>query len=199
MLKIGLILLAAGQAKRMGSPKQLLEFNGVPMLRLATESALASLCHPITIVTGANAKAVSEVLANLPVNIIYNRDWEQGIGTSIRIGINSLLDYNVDAAIVALADQPLLTTVTFDRLVESYQLHQLPIVASQYHDTLGVPALFERSLFPRLLDLPPDKGCKNLIMTYPKERVDRCPCPEAGIDIDTPDDYERLVSEHAQA
>jgi molybdenum cofactor cytidylyltransferase len=199
MLKVGLILLAAGQAKRMGSPKQLLEFNGVPMLRLAAESALASLCHPIMIVTGANAKAVSKVIANLPVNIIYNRDWEQGIGTSIRIGINSLLDYNVDAAVIALADQPLLSTPTFDRLVESYQHHQLPIVASEYNETLGVPALFERSLFPRLLSLPPDKGCKNLIMTYPPKQVDHCPCSEAGIDIDTPDDYAHLVSEHAQA
>jgi molybdenum cofactor cytidylyltransferase len=177
----------------MGSPKQLLAVNGVTLLRHAVTTALASNCHPVVVVTGAYADELAATLAGLSVTVIYNAQSRLGIGTSIHVGISALMAYDVDAAIITLADQPLLSKESFNRLVDAYRLQRSPIVASEYESTLGTPALFDGGLFSQLLALPPDKGCKNLILNYPAASVIRCPCPEAGLDIDTPDDYARWL------
>jgi len=193
MADVGLVLLAAGRSQRMGSPKQLLDVGGSPMLRRAAQSALASRCRPVVVVCGASAATVSRAVADLDVQVVRNADWEQGIGTSIRCGIEAISMSDVDAVVLALADQPLLTAGAFDRLVGTWRSTGVPIVASEYGDTLGVPALFDRSFFADLLALPPDQGCKVLVMRQPAAALGRCPCPEAEIDIDTPDEYARLL------
>ena len=158
MADVGLVLLAAGRSRRMGSPKQLLDVGGSPLLRRAAQSALASRCRPVVVVCGASAETVSRAVADLDVQVVRNADWEQGIGTSIRCGIEAISMSDVDAVVLALADQPLLTAGAFDRLVETWGSGGLPIVASEYGDTLGVPALFDRSFFADLLALPPRPG-----------------------------------------
>ena len=193
MPEVGLVLLAAGQSRRMGSPKQLLDVGGAPMLRRAAQSALASRCRPVVVVCGAAAHTVGRTVADLPLQLVHNPDWEQGIGTSIHAGIEAMSKHRVEATILALADQPLLTAGVFDRLVDTWLSRQLSIVASEYDGTLGVPALFDRSLFPGLLALPGDQGCKGFILGQPVDLVARSACPQAGIDIDTPDEYARLL------
>jgi molybdenum cofactor cytidylyltransferase len=177
----------------MGSPKQLLAVNGVTLLRHAVTTALAADCHPVVVVTGAYADKLAVTLAGLSVAVVHNAQWQQGIGTSVHAGISALMAHNVAAAIIALADQPLLSRQSFNRLIDAYRLQAAPIVTSEYESTLGTPALFDASLFSQLLALPPGKGCKNLILNYPAASVIRCPCPEAGADIDTQDDYARWL------
>lgn len=193
MPEVGLVLLAAGQSRRMGSPKQLLDVGGAPMLRRAVQSALLSCCRPVVVVCGAAAQAVGESVADLPVELVHNPDWEQGIGTSIRAGIEAVSGHAVGATVLTLADQPLLTAGVFDRLVQLWRSGLLPMVASEYDGTLGVPALFDRSLFADLLALPDGEGCKSLLLER-SSLVVRCACPQAGIDIDTPDEYARLIA-----
>lgn len=199
MPDIGLVLLAAGEARRMGSPKQLLEVEGVPMLRRAAEAALMSRCAPVVVVCGAASGRVRKVLAGVRVDVVENPFWERGIGTSIRAGITALAGRDVDAAIVAAADQPLVGSATFARLVGTYREGGVSIVASEYSGTVGVPALFDRSVFPALLALEPDQGCKGLILRYAghsgcgRGLLSRVSCPEASFDVDTPADYRRLL------
>ncbi|MEY3759409.1 MAG: hypothetical protein RIR39_900 [Pseudomonadota bacterium] len=196
MSKVGLILLAAGCAQRMGFSKQLLPLDGVPMLYRAVNSAISSSSYPIIVVTGANSELIDESINKLPITIVHNPDWNMGIGTSIKTGINAMSTLDVDATIITLSDQPLLSSATFDRLIESYQKSSCDIAASEYEGTLGTPALFDRSLFQTLLNLSPHEGCKKIIMCYPQDRVYKCSCPEAAIDIDTPSDYLLLLQKY---
>lgn len=188
-----LILLAAGGSSRMGSPKQLLAYGGRPLLRHAAKTALASACDPVVVVLGAHLDAVGEVLAGLAVEIVINHRWAEGIGTSIRAGVEAAKRHRVDAAILALADQPLVGRRVFDDLLAARRESGRGIIASRYENTVGVPALFARSLFPQLLALPPDQGCKGVILAHAADAV-FVACPQAAIDVDTRADYLALAA-----
>lgn len=173
----------------MGSPKQLLDYGGRPLLRHAAEVALRSICPSNTIVVlGARAEELRHALASLPVTILENRCWQEGIGTSIHTGVAHAEAAGLDGVILALADQPFITAESLDRLIYTYLETGRPIVAAQYAGTVGVPVFFAREYFPKLLALKPQQGCKGVILAHAQDTfyVD---CPEAEIDIDTPQDY----------
>lgn len=188
-----IVLLAAGESSRMGSPKQLLPFAGRPLLRHAAESALASRASGVIVVLGARAPQLRPVLEGLPLEIVENPEWSQGMGSSIRAGILAAASHHPAGAILALADQPFVTPETYNRLIAARDRSALPIVAAQYAGTAGVPALFAADLFPALATLPPTQGCKSLILRHPT-RTFLLPCPEAETDLDTPYDYARLAA-----
>jgi molybdenum cofactor cytidylyltransferase len=192
MAEVAIVLLAAGEARRMGSLKQLLDVQGTSMLRRAALAALASRCRPVVVVSGARAPEVGATVEDLPLRVVENREWKGGIGTSIAAGIRTLADDKVDAAILALADQPLISARVFDALIGHYEVSGLPIAASRYGDTVGAPALFDRSMFEKLLALPPDQGCKRIILESMPGAVAVYPCPEGIIDVDTPEEYGRV-------
>ena len=193
-LQIPLILLAAGESKRMGTPKQLLQYKGGSLIRHAVSEAIASSCSPIVIVLGANSDRLISEIDDLPVHTVYNLKWQQGMSSSIVTGINTLLDmkHDFDAVIVALADQPLITAQNYNCLVKSYYQNHVKAVASKYNDTVGVPALFDRTLIPELLQMKHQGGAKQILYKY-SDRAFNLNLPEAAIDIDTPADYQKLV------
>ena len=193
--KVALILLAAGESKRMGTPKQLLPYQGCSLIRHAATTAVASNCNPIIVVLGAKSDRISPEIKDLPVHIAYNTQWQQGMSASIAIGINTLLNINIDfdAVVVALADQPFITAQTYNRLIERYCQNYSLAVASNYSDTLGVPALFARTLIRELLQMKHQGGAKQILKKY-SDRAFNLDLPEAAIDIDTPTDYQRLLS-----
>lgn len=194
VFKIGLIILAAGAATRMGRPKQLLSYQGRSLILHAVEVALASLCQPIVVVLGAYVEQIKPELMPKAVQVVENSQWQEGMSSSIRAGISMLLKTNskLDAVIISLADQPLVSPQIFNQLIQSYQETQKVIVASKYNETTGVPALFSNALFPELMQLEGDKGAKALIQKYIDTGVILL-IPEAAIDIDTPDDYKQLL------
>jgi molybdenum cofactor cytidylyltransferase len=191
MDEVALIVLAAGAASRMGSTKQLLPVGDQPMVRTVAMRALASRCRPVLVVTGAHSRAVRAVLEDLPLRIVENRRWRHGIGSSIHTGIREAIRLGAQAAVVTLADQPELEASNWNRLAMEWKASGCPVVASSYAGTLGAPALFSRGLFPQLLAMPEDAGCKVVIKAQPNGLVARCWCPEAAVDLDTPDDYLR--------
>ncbi len=197
MHEFGLVLLAAGNASRMGQPKQLMDFGGVPLVRHAATEALASGCAPVVVVCGAESAAVTAALGGLAVEIAYNDRWAEGMGTSIHCGIRRLESYAPAppaGLILSLADQPLLDRDAFRRLVEIQHGTGLPIVTSTYDGTVGVPVLFTREMFAELLALPPSQGCKGVIQRN-AARAARLECPDALADIDTPGDFDRVLGE----
>jgi molybdenum cofactor cytidylyltransferase len=117
------------------------------------------------------------------------------MSSSIRAGIAAINQSNskLDAVIIALADQPLISEAVFNQLIDKYQETGNIIIASAYDDVVGVPALFDCALFGELMQLEGDRGAKALMRKY-RDEVLAIKIPEAGIDIDTPDDYEKLLS-----
>jgi molybdenum cofactor cytidylyltransferase len=179
----------------MGVPKQSLRHRGRTLLRHAIEAALGSTCRPVVVVLGANAAQVRPEAEGLPVRIVENPEWPEGISSSIRTGIASLASEPAppEAVVFTLCDQPFVRADDIDTLVAAYRSTQRPIVASEYAGTLGVPALFARTLLPELADLRGEAGAKQVIRSHPKD-VWPIPCPGGACDLDTPGDYEALCS-----
>lgn len=190
--QVGIVILAAGASTRMGTPKQLLKFQGRSFLRHTTEIALASVCKPVIVVLGANALPIRNEISELPVIIIENHNWRQGMSSSIQAGIKTLEhNSNIDAVILLLCDQPFISVDIINELVEAFYTTAKPIIASEYKQTLGVPALFARQLFSELMNLNSASGAKQVIQK--NEELVHKVCFELGaIDIDTPEEYEQL-------
>ena len=190
---IGLIILAAGASTRMGTPKQLLLYQGCSFIRHITECAIASVCQPIAIVLGANAERIKPEISQFSVQIVENQQWAEGMSASIRVGLEALLaiNQNLEAVVIALCDQPFVSSQTLNQLVEAYHFTGKLIIASEYSGTLGVPALFNHTLFSELMSLKNTEGAKQLIKKHSHE-VFSTPFPDGAIDIDTPKDYEQL-------
>ena len=185
-----IIILAAGCSSRMGSPKQLLQYQGKTLLRRAAETALATHTSSVLAVLGFESDRMKRELDNLPIQVVHNPEWREGIASSIRKGLASLLP-TTDVALIMLCDQPLVTSDLLLRLIAACN-EQAPIAATGYDQTSGVPACYGRSLFPELLELKNDQGAKLVIRQDPA-RVSVIPFPDANVDIDTIDDYRRHI------
>ncbi|HXG37824.1 MAG TPA: nucleotidyltransferase family protein [Bacteroidota bacterium] len=189
-IHLSILLLAAGGSTRYGSPKQLLPFRGKPLIRHLTEVALQSKASDTYVVLGAEAKKISQELSGLPVRLIVNEEWQEGIGSSLRAGVQAL-PKTTEAALIMLGDQPLVTSAHLNSIIEAHQSTGKPIVASAYSGTLGVPVIFARRFFPELQRLSGDTGAKQIIQNHSGE-VAGIPFPDGVVDIDTPRDLQHL-------
>ena len=191
---IGAILLAAGASSRLGQPKQLLQWQGVSLLRRAATTALDAGLSPVVVVLGSAAETMTAELAGLDVTTVVNADWEVGMGSSLRTGLRKLMEIAApDAFVVLLCDQPLVTAAALQSLAALYETEPHPAIVSEYADgVLGPPTLLASSLFPALLALEGADGARAVIQTLPPPSVLRFPFPEAAADIDTTEDWERV-------
>jgi CTP:molybdopterin cytidylyltransferase MocA len=185
----GAILLAAGGSSRLGRPKQLVGIAGRPLVRAMAEQALASRCRPVRVILGSQAEAIVGALAGLSVSLTINDDWREGIASSIRAGIAAARAERWSAAVVMLGDQPGVLARHLDRLTEAYEAGARA-VASRYAGRLGVPALFDASLFDALSALQGDRGAKSILARTPG--VFAVDFPEGVLDVDTESDVARL-------
>ncbi|MUG98632.1 NTP transferase domain-containing protein [Scytonema sp. UIC 10036] len=190
MSDIGLILLAAGASTRMGTPKQLLQYQQQSLLRHMVEVALASVCNPVIVVLGAYAELIRPEVESSNVRIVENDRWSEGMSTSIQSGMEALND-DVEAVVLMLCDQPFVSTQTINQLVNVFQATDGQIVASEYGGVQGVPALFKRNLFAELLTLSGAAGARQVIKQN-AEKVFSLPFPNGIFDLDTRNDYEQF-------
>lgn len=195
--EVGIVVLAAGGSSRLGTPKQLLMYGDRSLLRRSAETAVDARIGPVVVVLGAGAEQLSDELDGLNVAIVENAEWRNGIGSSIRAGVQRVLMGNAagEAVVLMLCDQPLVTPNVIRRLVERYRETRAPIVACAYGDTLGVPALFDAECVDDLLRLPDGQGAKDLIASF-GSRVASIHVPAAVVDVDTQDDYAQLLATH---
>jgi molybdenum cofactor cytidylyltransferase len=192
--RVAAIVLAAGASSRMGRPKQLLDWNGRPLVRAAAEIALAARLEPLLVVVGGAQTAVANALAGLPLQMIINPEYAAGQSTSLRAGV-AALGPDVDAVVVLLGDQPFVTVAIVERLVAEWQASGAAIVAPMYAGQRGNPVLFARPMFPELLAIQGDQGARGVLAAdRARVRVVAFDDPRPLADIDTPDDYERLLS-----
>ena len=197
-LRIGAILLAAGASTRMGTPKQLLEIGGRPLLVGAVEAALAAPVWPVVVVLGANAEKIRPALARLPVLLTENPAWAEGMAASIRAGIATLRQFSrhLDGALIALCDQPAFSAETIAQLIAAQRSTGRSIVAARYGGRLAAPALFLREHFATLAALTGEEGARALLYADPS-LVATVDLPALALDLDTPEDVAALGKSRA--
>ncbi len=156
------IVLAAGASARRRKPKQLLPYLGRTLVEHAARTALASGALEVIIVVGADAPALREELKRLPVRVIFNRDWAEGIASSIRYGMNALTP-GVGCAVIALCDQPRITPGLLRDLAQRHFESGSPIVASSYDGVMGAPSAFGTDVYSELKSLKGIGGARDII------------------------------------
>ena len=188
-----IILLAAGSSSRMGKPKQLLRYNGDSFLSHMLNICIEVNTGKVIVVLGANAGLLENELNDKKVFKVINNEWAEGIASSIRCGLNALgeIEPSCDKVIFLVCDQPFVSASLLNDLINMHNETGKQIVASSYANTLGIPALFDKSLFPELKKLKGDTGAKKIILKH-RDKVAAIRFPTGSVDIDTMDDYEEL-------
>jgi molybdenum cofactor cytidylyltransferase len=186
---IAAVVLAAGRSTRMGGPNKLLaEIGGRPLVRIAVEQALASHAKPVIVVTGHERERVEAALKGLPVQLVHNPDFADGLGGSVRTGI-AAVPAAADGAIVCLGDMPQVDAALIDRLIAAFAPEQGALaVVPTTEGKRGNPVLWSRRFFPDLMAIEGDVGARNLINRYGEAVVD-VPVTGKGalVDVDTPE------------
>ena len=193
MAQTQIIILAAGASTRLGSPKQLLQWQGRSLLQHAVQTAAEVVPKPV-VVLGANAAQLeAEVDTNI-VQVVHNPSWQEGIASSIHTGLSVIMNQSQPAeqVIFMVCDQPYVTADLLKELISVQQQTGKAIVASAYANTLGIPALFTKAMFSQLLDLQGDMGAKKIIQQHPADTA-AVNFAAGNIDIDTTEEYQELV------
>jgi molybdenum cofactor cytidylyltransferase len=195
---IAAIVLAAGASNRMGRQKLLLQMEGgQPLIRLSVERVLAAGLDETIVVLGREAEAVGGALGGLPVRTVVNARYAEGQSTSLHAGLDALSG-GIDAAVIALGDQPLPDPGLIQRLVALFRETHRPIVVPRYLDGRGNPVLFAASLFEELRAVTGDRGGRAVI-ARDAQRVAELPVDRRmPPDIDTWDDYRTVVGDAIQ-
>lgn len=182
-------MLAAGAARRFGSPKGLADYRGRPLIRHVVESVSTAIAtrgpaSAVTVVLGPEPEPLREALSGTEVDIAINERWSDGLSSSLRLGIQSLPP-GTSAVLIVLADQVLVASDEYQRLLDVARTNPERPIAAAYDDTVGVPAVFPARYFERLSALQGDRGAGSLLKS--DDQVVPIDMPSAAFDIDTPE------------
>ena len=184
------LVLAAGGSTRFGSAKQLVRIGDRPLLSLIAGRATEVVGQALLIVLGARAAELAPILKHSSGSTVVNRDWREGLASSIRAGI-ARLPPSCAGVMLVLADQACVTAEDLRRLAGAWRRQPLCIAAAQYGGMLGAPAIFPRHLFGELSELRGDSGARVLLNRHADSLV-KVPMASAAFDLDTPDDLLEL-------
>jgi len=194
MKNTGIILLAAGNSTRMGLPKQLLLYQGKTLLERIVDTSIKVFDNnKIIIVLGANHSEIAFQIKDKITLISVNEEWESGMASSIKSGLQTLLNHfpEMERCFISVCDQPYLSSEVFIEMLKLADYSSKEIIAAEYAGTIGVPVLFSKKYFKKLLHLSGEQGAKKIIQQN-MDDVNIFTFDEGAIDIDTPSDYENL-------
>jgi molybdenum cofactor cytidylyltransferase len=196
--QIGAVVLAAGRSTRMAGPNKLLaEIRGRPLVRIASEEALASGASPVIVVTGHQRAEIEKALGGLPVRLAHNPDFADGLATSLKAGIRALPS-DVDAAIVCLGDMPCIDPKLMRQLMAAFAPERgVLVVVPTFEGKRGNPVLWSRRFFPDLMAIEGDVGARHLIGRYGEAVVEVPVAKGTLVDVDTPESLAELKAEIA--
>ncbi len=194
MKKYGLVILAAGGSARLGSPKQLLQYQQQSLLKNIVVKALKVKDALVLVVIGAEKDSMLTELNSCAVHIVINEDWAIGMSTSINIGLAKIIALNplVEACIFVVCDQPYISLNLFKEMITTYEQSNKGIVACVYNEVVGTPVLFNNKYFDDFKSLKNDEGAKKILPKYTND-LELIPFINGEIDIDTKEDYKKLI------
>jgi molybdenum cofactor cytidylyltransferase len=208
-LSTAAIILAAGSSSRMGGGrhKLLLPLDDRPVLAHVIDASLASQAHPIIVVLGYQSDEIRSKIKDYTnqnhITLVENVQYQQGMSSSLRIGIRTLLTSGykkeriankADSALIVLGDQPLITPQIIDKLISTYRTTGMPIVAPLYKGKRGGPVLFDKRLFSELTEVTGDEGGRTVLERHRHEvELIEMGDAQANYDVDTWEAYEHVV------
>jgi len=196
--KIAILIMAAGNSSRMGRPKQLLKWKNTNLLDHTISKAIRLKPGKVFVVLGANANMIIPEIRSKEVNLLINQSWENGLGSSISMGVSTILETypDIKGVLIMLADQPLIGFDHYLNLLDAFSSGSKGIIATKYSDEkLGAPALFESTYFRELCGLSSDFGAKQLFNKYPGHVIS-IKNEQSKLDIDTQGQYDQLFKEN---
>jgi len=194
-MQLAILILAAGKASRMGTVKQLLKVNGVSLLENAISNSKKLENSTVVCILGAHAAEIKKTIALKSVAFTINKDYAQGLSSSIIAGIKYLQEQNIlfDGIFIQLADQPAIELAYYQEMTALFSKEKTKIIAANYGNKYGVPAIFPKAFINDLLKITGDKGAKEFLQENRKEIVS----PEVTVnllDIDTPEEYKNYIN-----
>jgi molybdenum cofactor cytidylyltransferase len=191
---VSAIVLAAGESRRMGRPKQLLRLGDRTLLDLALDNVRNSSVEEIILVLGSSAAEIQQQVSTHGVKIVVNPAYQEGMASSLRAGI-AALDASSQAALIVLADQPCLRPTTLDRLIDHHRSKRPHIVIPTYKGFRGNPVLLDCSVFSEVMEIRGDIGCRAIFGSH-TENIDKLEVDDPGIllDVDTSADFESFMA-----
>lgn len=197
---IAAVLLAAGESRRMGDFKQLLRLDDKTFVEHCVDNLLGSRVDQVIVVTGHREAEVRRVIANRPVDIVHNADYQSGMATSIKRGVQCVSD-TADACVISLVDQPRIDTAVIDSLIEAYndsaaERSNSLIVIPTYGEKNGHPILLDLVLRDEILAMDCESGLRQVVLAH-SDAIRHVPVSSERIleDCDVPEDYQRLVKQ----
>lgn len=198
MSKTAVLLLAAGSASRMGTPKQLLKWKNTTILENAIHVVRQLKVEHTVVVLGAHYETIISNINEGNYMIVKNKHWDQGLGNSIAFGVRYIQESfaEIENILIVLADQPLIDFNFLNRMVKQHSLNKNQIVCTAYKNRkLGVPAIFNKIYFKELMQLNSDQGARNILKKYSEELI-YIDGEDLIQDIDTIDDYNTIYNKH---
>jgi molybdenum cofactor cytidylyltransferase len=189
-----IVILAAGNSSRMGATKQTLDIGGQTLLNHAVNCALSSQIPNVVVVLGANLAETQNLVHGLPIMTVVNPDWNRGMGKSLKLGVSKAIEMNpmLEGIMIMVCDQPRVTVTHINEMGRIHIIKRPLAVASEYNGTLGVPVLFDRSVFSDLLMIDDQSGAKDVLKKIRTEVIS-IPLQGGEIDLDTPEDYQAFI------
>lgn len=190
---IGIVILAAGESKRMGAPKQLLTFDNKLLINKVIDIAISTHLKPVVLVLGAFKAKIEANILHDEISIVENINWNEGMASSVRIGLEKLIEISpkIEGVIFMVCDQPFVTKEVIEELINVQVETGFEAAASRYNGKIGTPALLLKSHFNALFQLKGDTGARKILLEN-SEKVAIVDFDAGIFDIDTPEDYQNL-------
>jgi len=189
---IAVLILAAGESSRLGRAKQLEKFQGKTLLQRIIDEVDKLQVPERFVVLGSGAAAIEKQVDLKQVKTVLADDWKSGMSASLKAGLLSIDEPNIDAVLIVLADQPFVDAVLLEKMITEFEQSGKGIVACKYGNVTGVPVLFSKEYFKDLLAVSGDHGAQPII----RQNSDDCSTvafEQGAVDIDTEADFERLT------
>lgn len=175
----------------MKQPKMLMQFNGTTFIQHIIHTAKQIPTTNIAVVTGCYHSLLQPILADEALDIVYNDEWEKGMGTSIKKGIEYLTESSITNCFILVCDQPYITETLLNKMLQQKEATGNGIVACSYGNTFGTPVLFDQRYFNLLKQLDGPIGAKKIVQQFLADTV-MVDFPDGATDIDTLEDYQGL-------
>jgi molybdenum cofactor cytidylyltransferase len=192
---ISAILLAAGESRRMGDFKQLLPFQGKTFVECCVDNLLATNVYEVIVVTGHRQAEVRQALANRHIKFAFNADYQMGMSSSIKCGVQSL-DEKTTAILIALADQPQIHSSVINKVIAAYQAEHPLIVVPVYANRRGHPIILDAKLREEILAIDPAQGLRQIVQAHKDQALYLDMMNDSILlDFDYPQDYQKFLAQ----